>query len=334
MRKGAQHILLGDDHFRVLAADILGHHARIFQVDRIHIHADGKGLDRLFQLVLRDGADQRRIQAAGEQEAHRRICIQTLFHALDQQIMQLGTRRVLVVHGKLVDMGSVGIAHKLAVRPVAAGREGENRLAEADQVLRLTGKRHAAVRELAVVQRADADRIARSDQGVLLRIIEDERKLRIQRAEHIQTVFAVKRKQDLAVRLTGKRVFRHQPVPNRAESIQLAVADHIIVVKPEGLHAALIQAHDGQAMKAEPAAWRLDQAAHIRPARKRAIKALFDDILRNRFANQAENGTHVRHLQLAAGTAILPAAKNKFFRMYCISASGCPSIVEMHKFGR
>ena len=63
-RKRIQNIFLGNDHFRMLAADVIRDHARILQIDSIDIHADGKGADRVLQHLLRDRTDQGRVKAA------------------------------------------------------------------------------------------------------------------------------------------------------------------------------------------------------------------------------------------------------------------------------
>ena len=107
----------------------------------------------------------------------------------------------------------------------------------------------------------------------------------------------VKGKQDFAVRLTDKAVFCHQPLTERAKTIKLAIADDSIVFQTKGLHAVLVQPHNRQTMKAETAAWKLNQAAHIGSAGNCAIKARAKRFLRNGFAQHTENGTHKKHLR-------------------------------------
>ena len=73
----------------MVAADIVGHHPGVFQVDGVHIHADGEGADRFAERFPGDGADQGGIQTAGKEEADGRVRVQPLFHAVDQQAAQL-----------------------------------------------------------------------------------------------------------------------------------------------------------------------------------------------------------------------------------------------------
>ena len=52
---------------------------------------------------------------------------------------------------------------------------------------------------VAVEQRTDADGVAGGDEPILAGIVQDQRKLRVHVAEHIQPVLVVQRQQDLAV---------------------------------------------------------------------------------------------------------------------------------------
>ena len=71
----------------VIGADVIGHFAGVFQIDGILVHADGESADGLLpQHLGADGAHQRGIQAAGEQEAQRGIGVQPLIHTGDQLI--------------------------------------------------------------------------------------------------------------------------------------------------------------------------------------------------------------------------------------------------------
>ncbi|MPN17583.1 hypothetical protein SDC9_164938 [bioreactor metagenome] len=67
-------------------------------------------------------------------------------------------------------------------------REGMNRVGQSRDVLRFAGKHDFAVLVIAVEQWADADGVARGDEGVALVIIEDQRELRVQHREHIRPV--------------------------------------------------------------------------------------------------------------------------------------------------
>ena len=120
-------------------------------------------------------------------------------------------------------------------------------------------EQHFAVRRFSVIQRANADWVARGDQGITLCIIENQRKFRVQRAEHIQIVFFEQRKQNFAVRFAGEFVFVRKRIAHLPEAVQLAVADNVIAVHFKRLHTAFIQSHDRQPMKAQIAGLRFDK---------------------------------------------------------------------------
>ena len=287
-----QHVLLADDDLGVVAADEVGHLAGVLQVDGVDIHADGEGADLLAQGLGRDGAHQGAVQTAAEQEAHRRVCVQALLHALNQQLPQVAAGVVDAGHLELIHVGGVGVAGELAVGPVAAGREGEDGLAQAHQVLGLAGEGHAAVGKHSIVQRADADGIARGHEGLALRVVDDECKFRVQRLEHLQAVFPVQGQQDFAVGFALEAVLRLQALAHRAEAVELAVADHVAAVQLKGLHAARVQTHDGQPVEAQISALHLDHAGHVRPAGDRALEAGLHLLHGNRFALNAKDRTH------------------------------------------
>ena len=285
-------VLTGDDDLGMIASDVFRHLTRVLEVDRVLIHTYREGADGLFQLALRDGAHQRGIQTAREQEAQRRIRVQTLFHALDEQVVQMRAHGFFRFHHKLIHVRRVGVADEFTVRPVAARRERQDCPAKAHEVLRLAGKGDAAVREHAVIERADADGIARRNKAVLFGIVENQRKFRVQRAEHIRAVFAIKRKQNLTVGFAPERIRFHQALAHRAEAVKLAVAHDIIAVHLKGLHAALVKPHDRQPVEAQIAARHLDEPAHIRPAGDRPFKTRRNFFHRNRFAQNTQNRTH------------------------------------------
>ena len=63
-RQGFDHLLPGDEDFRVLAADIFCGFPGVFQVDGVGLHTDGKGADRFLKNRSGDGAHEGGIQAA------------------------------------------------------------------------------------------------------------------------------------------------------------------------------------------------------------------------------------------------------------------------------
>ena len=297
-RQRLQHVLFGDDDLGVFTADVVGHHPGVFQVDGVDVHADGEGADGVGERLLRDGAHQRGIQPAGQQEADGRVGVQPLLHAVDQQPPQFRAYVLLVPHRELVHVRRIGVADELAVDIVAARRERQDFFAQPYQVLRLAGEGDVPVFQIPIVQRADADRVARGDQLVLLAVVEDQRELRVQRLEHLHAVFPVQRQQDLAVRSASDgEALVDQPLPERPEAVQLAVADHVVFLHPERLHALRGQAHDGQPVKAQVSAGDLHEPAHVRAAGDRAVETRFQFLGGDRLAVNAENGTHKKHLR-------------------------------------
>ena len=244
-----------DDDLVMLTAQIVGGLAGVLQVDGVGVHTDGKGADGLAQLFGCDGADQRGVQTARKQEADRRVGVQTLFHTGDELFADVGQGGLHVVFHGGGHVGDVLIADEAAVAVVAANGEGPDVVAPADEVLHL-GRECDLVAGLgvAVEQRADADGVAGCDEAILAGIVEDEGKLGVQMAEHVEAVLIIKRQQDLAVAVGLELVTPAlQNLFFKAEAVQLAVADHTVGSAVERLHAFGRQAHDGQPAKAHQA---------------------------------------------------------------------------------
>ena len=190
--------------------------------------------------------------------------------------------------------GEVEIAHEPAVLIVMPGREGQDLpLDDGDEVLRLARKGDLAVRHVPVVERADADGIARGDIGTGLCVIDNTGKLRIQAGEHIRAVQLIEGQQDLAVGI-GDEGIAHllQLAPDLAEAVQLAVAHDKVAAAVERLHTRRVQAHDREAVKADIALLRLRKIAHIRPARNGAVKRQFRLRRRDALSRQNIDRTH------------------------------------------
>ena len=289
-----------DDDLMVFAAQIIGGLAGIFQVDGIGVHADGKGADGLAQLLGCNGADQRGIQTAREQETHRGIGIQTLFHACDQlfaDVPQGGLH--VILHGG-GHVGNVLIADKAAIAVVASDGEGADVVAPADQVLHLGGKGDlVAGLGIAVEQRADADGVAGCDQPVLAGIIQNKCKLGVHVAEHIQTVLVIQRQQDLAVAVGGKLVAPAlQDLLLKAEAVELTVADHAVGTAVEGLHPLWGQAHDGKAAKAHQTKRPFHHTLVVRPAHHGAQQILLEFGGTQVVPRVTHNTTHISYPSL------------------------------------
>ena len=213
---------------RVLRPDVVRGDLRVFQVDGIQIHADGEGTDLPAQELCRNGTDQAGIQTAGEQEAQRRVRVQSLFHPGDQLFPDVFADRLQIIGGISGDCRQISIADKALPVIITSRREGENTRAEALQVLRFAGKGNAPVGEIAIVKGADPDGIPCSDQSAALSIIQDQSEFRVQLVKHAKPVFPVQRQQQLTVGIAGKGIaLRLQLPPLGSPAVEFAVADQL-----------------------------------------------------------------------------------------------------------
>ena len=212
--------------------------------------------------------------------------------AVSEQAVELFRDLFFGLHGEIAHIGRVGVPDELPVHPVVAGWEGQDLPAQAHQVLGLAGEGPFPVREAPVVQGPDADGVPGSDELPLGPVPQDQGELRVQRFEHLHAVFVVEGQQYLAVGLALKIVFRQQPLPKGPKAVKLPVAHHRVLVEAEGLHAPLVEAHDGQAVEAQIAAGDLFEPAHVRPPGRRALKAGLQFLHWDRFAGEAADGTH------------------------------------------
>ena len=187
--EGIEHLPARHGDLGVVRADEIGSLLRVFEVDGVKIHADGKRPDLFSENLGRDGADKAGIQAAGEQEAERRVGVKPLFHARDELFADGLRDGVEIVVRILRDRGQVRVADEFAVLVVMARREGEDVGAEADEVFRLAGEDDRAVFEISVEQRADADGVACGDEGIGRRVIDDHGELRVELCKHIRAIF-------------------------------------------------------------------------------------------------------------------------------------------------
>ena len=85
-------------------------------------------------------------------------------------------------------------------------RERHDLPAKFSQVFRFTCKHHRTILQGSVIQRADADRITGCDHHILLMIVENHCKFRIQCLEEFQTIFVIQRKNDFTVRTADDRI--------------------------------------------------------------------------------------------------------------------------------
>ena len=110
----------------MLRTDIVRRDLRVFQVDRVKVHANGKCADLAAQQDRRDGAYETGIEAAGKQKAKRRVRIEALFHAEDQLLADGGADSIQIVGQISVHRGQIGIAHELRPVVIVPRRKGEN----------------------------------------------------------------------------------------------------------------------------------------------------------------------------------------------------------------
>ena len=141
----------------MVAADVVGHFLGILQVDGVAAHANGKGFNRSRALPRRNGADQRGIQAAAEQKAHLGVRHQTLAHARNQLLVDVGADCLHIVGDHVRYLCQIPVADELAVFIIVSRRERQNPIRQTQQVFRLTGKDDRSGRVITVIQRTDAD---------------------------------------------------------------------------------------------------------------------------------------------------------------------------------
>ena len=287
-----EHLFRSHIHFRMIRSDILRHLPGIFQIDGILVHADGKGPDGLSQKTGGDGTHQTGIQSSGEEESQRRIRIQTLVHAKDQKFPDLPADVIQLSRHRLLHVRDIGIADELTLIVIVSRREGADLFTQPHQVLRLAGKHHGSVRHGPVKQRPDTDGIPGGDDRLLLGIVDEHGKLRIQFGEHLQPVPVVQRKDDLAVGSALKLIIPFQLRLQRAEEVQFSVAYAHVSCHMKRLHPLLRQAHDGQTVETQISRLRLFDAGHVRSPGDGPVKILPDLLLSQRLTGKTHNSAH------------------------------------------
>ena len=283
----------------MIRPDVLRHLPGVFQIDGILVHADGKGPDGFSQKTGGDGAHQTGVQSPGQEESQRRIRVQTLVHAEDEKFPDLPADVVQLPRHRLPDFRHIGIADELSLVVIVSRREGADLLTQSHQVLRLAGKDHGSVRHGPVEQGPDADGIPGGDEGLLLRVVDQHGKLRVQFGEHLQSVLVVQGQDDLTVGSALKGVILFQFRLQRTEEIQFSVAYAHVPVHVEGLHPLLRQAHDGQTVETQISRLRLFDAGHVRSPGDGPVKILPDLLLTQCLTGKSHNSAHnKKHLRI------------------------------------
>ena len=163
-----------------------------------------------------------------------------------------------------------------------SGRKRHHFVHQPDEVFRLAGEDDCAVGVVAVVQRTDADGIARGDEVFALRVVDHERILRVEFPEQVESVFFIQRQQNFAVGFALERdAFLQKRVADGTEAIDLAVAHQGVFAVRERLHALRVQSHDGKAVEAERRAADFQHLRAVRPAGDRLVKARSERLIRN-----------------------------------------------------
>ena len=235
----------------MVAVDVIRYLFRVFQVNGVLAHADGKGADGLFALPGGDGAHQRRIQSAAEQEADLGVGHQTLLHTGHQLVVDVGADRFQVIGKHMVYRCDVAVADEFPVAVIVSRRKRQDFANQPYQIFRFAGKQDRTVSVIAVIQRANADGVTGGDKLLLPAVVENAGKLRIQLSKHADAVFFIHGQQHFAVGLAGKGVVLGQFLFKLFKAVNLAVADHPAAVQAEGLHSFRVKPHDGQSVKAE-----------------------------------------------------------------------------------
>ena len=268
-----KNVLFGDDDLGMVAVDVIRDLFRVFQVNGVLTHADGKGADGLFAFPGGDGAHQRRIQSAAEQEADLGVGHQTLLHTGYQLVVDVGADRFQIIGKHMIHRRYVAVADEFPVAVIMSWRKRQDFVGQPHQIFRFAGKQDRAVSVVAVIQRADTDGVTGGDKFFLLSVIENAGKLRVQLFKHADAVFFIHGQQHFAVGLAVKGVVPGKRLFELFKAVNLAVADHPAAVQAEGLHSFRVKPHDGESVKAEYPLPHVDDAGIVRASGNRSGEA-------------------------------------------------------------
>ena len=291
--QSVQNILPGDDHLGVAGAEIRGHLPRVFEVNGVLPHADGKGANGLWVVFGRNGAHQGGVQSAAEQKAHPGVGHQPLFHAPNQLFPDVLADGIQIVCYDMFHGGHVRVADEAPILIVVPGGEGVNLTNQPHQIFGLAGKDDDATAVIAVKQRPDSDGVPGGQIAACLRVKEDAGKLRIQHPEHLHPILPVQGQKHLAVGAADKGVFSGELAANPLISIDFTVAHHIAPIQGEGLHSLRRQAHDGKAMEPQKAHASVDDPAVVRPPGLGAEEPLAECFIIGVKTAISHDGTHL-----------------------------------------
>ena len=274
--KRSDYLIRRHEHFCVIRADELRDLPRVFQVDRVPAHADGKSSHRLRALSCRDGAHERRVKPSREEESDLRVRDEPFFDPFYQFFANVPAGRLNIVAADVFDGGDVAVAHKFPVFPVVPRRKRRDPLRKPHQIFRFARKHYHTVFVEAVVERADPHRVSRRDELARSAVVNHARELRVEHFEHAGSVLEIHRKQYLAVAAAPERIpFPDQLLALFLESVQLAVANGKAAAKFKRLHSRVVKAHYREPVKAEYSLIRFDDSGVVRSPRFGSREALF-----------------------------------------------------------
>ena len=207
-----------------------------------------------------------------------------------------------------------------------SGRKRHDLIAQPDKVLRLACKDDHAFFVVAVVQRANADGVARGDIFLRAPIKQDQRKFRVEHFEHIHAVLKIQRQQNLAVRAADKFILLFQLLLELLEAVNFAVADDVAAVALKRLHAAGRQAHDGKPVKTEQALAGVYNPAVVRSSGHSLKKALLKIRKGGTDIAITHNRTHDKILQKFY-SAFDRASADSLCHLSFVSAASCNALL-------
>ena len=229
----------------MIAADIIRNLFCIFKVDCIVRHTDCKRADRLVTLCRSNGANERAVKTAAEKKSHLCIGNKALFYSSRKLIVNAFADCFNVIINDLINRGYITVAHKFFTVVKMSRGERHDFIRQRNKVFRLARKHDFSALVISVKQRTDAYRVTGGDKLSAFSVIYNHCKFRVKHIEHIRSVFAVKRQDNLAVRVAFKAVaLAYKLLFHFSEAVQLTVAYAYTAVKLERLHSLRVQAHN------------------------------------------------------------------------------------------
>ena len=177
----------------MVATDEVCDLSSIFQIDGVLTHTNGEGFNGLAAFTCRNGTNKGRIQSTGKKKTDLGICNQPLLHASNELFPDIAAYRfhVLLVIG--FHSCDITIAIEDFVFIIMSGWERQDLCYKSNQIFRFTCKQDRSIWIIPVIEGADTNRVSCCDEGILLCIVEDAGKFRIQHGKHLAAVFFVQR---------------------------------------------------------------------------------------------------------------------------------------------